>query len=306
MIRPESPTTVATGSPAGHDCRPGRRAFTLVELLVVVVIVMMLAMLAVGGMAVARQRVRIDRTRTTIRKIHEIVMPQYESYLRRRAPAATLGTGTSSVTMAQNRLRWVRHLITLEMPDTWADVTASPAVVATLPAWFRTGPVLAYAAAKTAGPSAVNGGAECLYLIASRGAGDPDAMEQFRSDEIGDTDKDGMPEFLDAWGRPIAFIRWAPGFTSPVQKADATNYHDPFDPLRVDVAAYALMPLIVSSGPNGSLGLAEAPAAGWSSLVTPDPPGLIPIVGRVTPQPGTTNTASDAADNITNHDFLSK
>ncbi|MEM1305264.1 MAG: hypothetical protein AAGG46_10225, partial [Planctomycetota bacterium] len=33
----------------------------------------------------------------------------------------------------------------------------------------------------------------------------------------GDTDGDGAPEFLDGWGNPIQFLRWAPGFQSPAQ-----------------------------------------------------------------------------------------
>ena len=35
----------------------------------------------------------------------------------------------------------------------------------------------------------------------------------FNESSIGDVDQDGFPEFLDAWGTPIRFLRWAPGFT---------------------------------------------------------------------------------------------
>ena len=57
-----------------------------------------------------------------------------------------------------------------------------------------------------------NGPAELLYMIVSMGS--PEAMEQFNSSEIGDTDNNGYPEFLDGWGRPIFFLRWAPGFST--------------------------------------------------------------------------------------------
>jgi hypothetical protein len=75
-------------------------------------------------------------------------------------------------------------------------------------------------------------------------------MEQFTQAEIGDTNGNGWLEFLDGWGRPIHFLRWAPGFSaySDIQVADATNHHDPFDPLRVDKNAFQLFPLIYSSG----------------------------------------------------------
>ena len=76
--------------------------------------------------------------------------------------------------------------------------------------------------------------AEMLYMIVSMGS--PEAMEQFNQSEIGDTDGNGWPEFLDGWGRPIFFLRWAPGFSpySDIQTmADPIKHdHDPFDPRR--------------------------------------------------------------------------
>ena len=60
----------------------------------------------------------------------------------------------------------------------------------------------------------VHQGSECLYLILSTMKdGDKSALEFFTPDEIGDTDGDGMKEILDGFGRPIAFIRWAPGYS---------------------------------------------------------------------------------------------
>ena len=53
------------------------------------------------------------------------------------------------------------------------------------------------------------GSAELLYMIVMR---DCENAEQFRSDEIGDFDGDGLMEFHDAWGHPIRFIRWPAGF----------------------------------------------------------------------------------------------
>lgn len=35
----------------------------------------------------------------------------------------------------------------------------------------------------------------------------------FNESNVGDTDGDGLSEFLDAWGTPIGFLRWSPGFT---------------------------------------------------------------------------------------------
>lgn len=273
-----------------------RRGFTLLELIVTFTIIALLAGLSLAGLANARLRARIDKTRLTIQKIHEIIIAQHEEYAGRRV---SLPPPTNRVQLAQDRLRTIRRIMVREMPDAWADVQGSPAAVNALPASFQTGPVYAYASAKALGPTAANGGAECLYLIATRGRGDPEAMQRFRSEEVGDTDRDGAPEFLDAWGQPITWIRWAPGFTSPVQKPDPIAFHDPFDPQMVDAAGYALVPLIVSGGPDGALGLATSP--GWDAL-----PDLLSIVALLTPKPGSATSPADASDNITNHDLVSK
>jgi hypothetical protein len=89
-------------------------------------------------------------------------------------------------------------------------------------------------------------------------------MEQFSQNEIG-VDSDGWQYFVDGWGSPILFLRWAPGFsnqyTSPlgftgpsdIQTGNATTDHDPFDPRNIDNGqgglpnAFQLFPLIYSS-----------------------------------------------------------
>ncbi|MDR2440819.1 MAG: type II secretion system GspH family protein [Planctomycetaceae bacterium] len=56
-----------------------------------------------------------------------------------------------------------------------------------------------------------NGPAEMLFLIIANL--NPEALENFHGSEIGDTNNNGAREFLDAWGHPIYFLRFAPGFT---------------------------------------------------------------------------------------------
>ena len=98
-------------------------------------------------------------------------------------------------------------------------------------------------------------GAEGLYMILTTGMGDETTGGgTFNERDFADVDDDGMPEFVDGWGKPIQFLRWAPGFPSDMQSGDATKDHDPFDPRRVDNLAYRLFPLIYSAGPDGAFG----------------------------------------------------
>ena len=110
-----------------------------------------------------------------------------------------------------------------------------------------------------------NQGAECLYMVIMMACGDGEARTLFGESSIGDTDGDGAPEFLDGWGHPINFLRWAPGFDSQIQlnandlamppdssdtawTTAAAGDHDPFDLFRVDPLAFRLVPLIYSGG----------------------------------------------------------
>ena len=50
--------------------------------------------------------------------------------------------------------------------------------------------------------------ADLLYLIVMNTS--PEARGAFLDREIADTNGNGIPEFVDGWGTPIRFIRWAP------------------------------------------------------------------------------------------------
>jgi prepilin-type N-terminal cleavage/methylation domain-containing protein len=281
-----------------------RRGFTLVELMVVLVIIGLLASLTLAGLAGVRQRAKEAKTKSTIRKVHEIIMPQYESYLRRRVPFTR--DPTNPIATASNRLVALRRLMVREMPDSWGDVYDSVSDLpapATADAYLATGPVRMYATMKTLQRIATNGNAECLYMCVAFGGSEPDVLEQFRSDEIGDRDGDGAPEFLDAWNEPIIFLRWAPGFTgqSPIQLA---TIRDPFDPESADPNGYALVPLIASGGSDKTIALWFELAGGWQQWESS--PGLQTIVTLSNPLLGSIAGAAEARDNITNHDFLKK
>jgi hypothetical protein len=104
-------------------------------------------------------------------------------------------------------------------------------------------------------------------MIITLACGDGEARSLFKESEIGDTDGDGAPEFLDGWGHPIYMLRWAPGFDSQIELsansfktdqdwiAGAAKDHDPLDVYRRDPHAFRLVPLIYSSGRDELPGL---------------------------------------------------
>lgn len=303
----------------------GRRrgGFTLVELMVVIVIIGVLASLTLAGLAGVRQRAKIEKTKSTIRKIDAVIRPMYDSYqFRRVVMPAGMERGVGALQLLKSK----RMMIVREMPDCWADVPDS-AELLELPQWLQTAAVRSYATVKQSLPLLTDdyGSAECLYLIVTRSGFEPDAIEAFRDSEIGDIDKDGAPEFWDAWGRPIAFIRWAPGFTndSPIQSGDPSTSHDPLDPMQKDPLGFSLIPLIYSPGPDESLndpnsvdsstrdglgyGLVGVDRIqGWKQQSLEaicrqtDPSGEV-LIGSPDP-----SNPIAYRDNITNHDLLKK
>jgi len=316
-----------------HSTTGLRKAFTLIELMVVIVIISILASLTLAGVRGSNRRAKIEKTKSTIRKIDAVIQPMYDSYRTRRV--STLNdngtTPSTSLIAASNRLTNLRRLMMYEMPDNWADVatsgTAAPPGLpanasATLLSLCRNGTTRAYAATRPASPNSSYGSAECLYMILSRSGFDPEALEGFRGDEVTDIDADGMREFADGWGRPIAFLRWAPGFSSPysfIQYADPSTYHDPLDPLRRDANAFALRPLVYSpgqdeslnsalstSGPSGYGLLQIDSSAGWNvknllNICQARDAGNAGLIGA--PDPA---NADAYRDNITNHDLIKK
>lgn len=72
--------------------------------------------------------------------------------------------------------------------------------------------------------------AELLYfaLIRSESFGATvSGIDQFSGSEVADTDNDGLPEFIDAWGNPLRFYRWPTRLVDP-------NAPVPFDPVLSD------------------------------------------------------------------------
>ena len=109
-----------------------------------------------------------------------------------------------------------------------------------------------------------NANAELLFIIVEGSdLNGSSAIELFGKSEIKDTDGDGLNEFVDAFGKPIRWIRWPAGF------AGSSRYH----PDMLDPALVVGGRLTVSSEPIDRLGTDP----GWNTAQTPGT-GLSPLV----------------------------
>jgi len=281
------PCQNSTAARRSASRRAAPRGFTLVELLVVIVILAILSSMVLMALSNTQTSAREARTRTTIAKLDALIMTKWETYQTRRVPLKP--SGTSRTNNAKQRVDTLREIMRMELPDQHADIS-TPQTASLLPA--RPAASAAYlkrynnASAKTD----VWEGAECLYLIVAYGLNDPDALSQFNESEIGDFDGDGLPEIWDGWGQPITFMRWAPEFVSPIQNKDATNHHDPFDPMKQYANAYALYPLICSGGPDKVLGIQKMRSPLNDPYAGAVGQALAPV--------------EESLDNITNHELL--
>jgi hypothetical protein len=241
-------------------------------------------------------------------KLNQSVTSTIDNYIASSGSSPLVKAQMRGQMLAEARLYALREMMLMEMPDRWSDVvlgaptTIPPAIFANplyLPARTELSSLylrqyqnlLTRKNTLTGNTNTIadiekNQSAECLYLIIMNATGDGEAKSLFAESSIGDTDGDGAPEFLDGWGHPISFLRWAPGFYSDAQLSDARLAdvradaiadglssadadaavnkailvdHDPFDLFRVETKAIRLMPLIYSNGRDDDAGLIVPP-----------------------------------------------
>ncbi|MEN6405424.1 MAG: prepilin-type N-terminal cleavage/methylation domain-containing protein [Thermoguttaceae bacterium] len=234
--------------------RSGRAAMTLIELLVAITIAAILAGLVLAAYRSAQEGGRSWATRATIAKLNNIIAARYESYITRRVPIR-IPAGTSPAQAARMRLDAIRDLMRMEMPDARSDVMNGPIVFT----WGSVSEPALHRLYAANPPTAAYDAAQCLYKVVSMGS--PAEMEQFHQQEIGAVD--GKPVFVDGWGNPIMWFRWAPGFVAPdseIQSGDSVKDHDPFDSRKIEPDAFRLIPLIYSGG--GAHGVDGKPSYG--------------------------------------------
>lgn len=281
-----------------------------------IAIIGMLGAISITTVRASIQSAKETQTRTTIAKIDNVLTACYEKYQYRRVDlkdAVHPSTGpdldnrrlSSPEVRARARLLMLRDILRCDFPCTPWELGEPRAYK-----FASTGPTtpLQNALILTAGGSlssfdftdenypdntfpTKNGGyphianAELLYLVVMNA--DPESRASFSEREIADVDGNGLYEFVDGWGKPICWMRWAPGLESSdrqpieadmIDKLAADGYldsgdADPFDPMNVGVdpvnpdnllirsnedeveRGWFLVPYVFSAGPDGKYGL---------------------------------------------------
>jgi len=288
------------------------RGFTLVELLAVITILSILGALTIGSLSNAAGRGKADTTRNVVGMLSGAILEQYEGY---EDQAASKVRTAADLVILRRRIRE-------EMPDSWEDV--APGANVSTASFSASRAYAAYKASKgPSKPTSAYAGAECLYMIITQSGMFPDFLSGMPSKFVGDIDGDGAFEFWDGWGRPVSFIRWAPG-AMPSDRQDPSKYHDPLDPYNNDSTAFALVPLVFSPGKDESLndpnsvsasgyGLLSQSASGWSdgllgtasgSAVVGTTPCTYKASGNLLVGAADPDNPDASRDNISNYDTL--
>lgn len=326
--------------------RGRRRGFTLTELLVTIAVFSILAGILLVGLNGAAQSVQKTRTRAIIKKLNLLVMEKWNTYQTRRPPSTprqatqSFQGGMQPRGMRDNRaferLKAIRALQRLEMPQSFSDIPSPgvdpqsalaemglAGVLPQLPALSRIYQrklAEALASAESMDDLTRYQSAECLYLIVMYGVIDADGgRKRFGENDVGDTDGDGLKEFLDAWDNPISFLRWAPGFSNDWPEVSECSdlirldEPDPFDLMQVERRGahrgaaretFALFPVIYSYGPDGFSGIASGfidqdtgKSEPRNSPILNDPFGEVggALLGAPTP------SSQEHEDNVHNH-----
>ncbi|MCC7336128.1 MAG: type II secretion system protein [Pirellulaceae bacterium] len=322
-----------------------RPSFTLVELLVVIAIIAIMAGMVMFTLASAQQDALRTRTRGTIDKINQVILERWEGYRYRsvKLPITSEMLQRKQVTprgVAKLRSLFLKDMMRMELPDNYVDLAYTPTELTLTgppdlylgvpPMTFKSSPGREYNVLRNyfkvgrpiveSDPAATlveyttqvwttrYQASECLYaIVAHSTSGGGSALEGFVASEIGDVNGNGFPEFIDAWGEPIGWIRWPAGYGSALNVGYKKSSPDAFDPLRTAFQwnddsfiqkPWTVVPLIISSGADKQFGFSNYPTNIFATsrnvfIPTTD----APVVGAI-------SNAGEATDNVSNHDIL--
>jgi prepilin-type N-terminal cleavage/methylation domain-containing protein len=201
MHRSYSPESRLNLRPAQYGrsrVQAARNGFTLVELMIVVAIIALL--ISILGVVTMRMigSAKVFSTKATVTKVQGLLQNRIDGVTGRKADAtlvANLAQRGFNQKAAEAMEQKIRFRISFpqvwsEVPNVWLNGVTPP--MATNP------------------PRPQESGEVLYFLLTSANVVgySPLGQDSFASSEFGDTDRNGFPEFIDAWGQPLRFYRW--------------------------------------------------------------------------------------------------
>ena len=277
-------------------CRE-RSGFTLVELMTVIAIIGLLSAFSVTIVRSSIESAKETQTRTTIAKIDNVLTTAYEKYQYRRVDLTNYyrefieinRRNPALAEKTQYRIGKLRDKLRCDFPCTPEELglssvengsgplnyTPIQAAIASAVSTAAAGGTLSFLRYEEDSPVGTVkyrfiANAELLYLVIMNA--EPEARSLFSEREVADVDGNGLKEFVDGWGKPICWMRWAPSLPrsdrqpsiDSIRSQVGTNgvpdrYDaDPFDPLGLGYGGevgWFLVPYVFSAGSDGLYGL---------------------------------------------------
>jgi prepilin-type N-terminal cleavage/methylation domain-containing protein len=184
-----------------------RRGFSLIEMLVVIGLIAFLSAAIVAVIPRVANASKTAATRATIKKVDEMLNDRingFRRWIQKQDQIAGSGApsyvGPGILAAVGNNIPVakviaVKQLFQQNFPQTYSELPQT----------------IQNANPRGASHVAVTDSAECLYLILTKGAlfdTEPPSASDLKAIETADTDNDGIPEIVDAWGQPLRFYRW--------------------------------------------------------------------------------------------------
>jgi len=213
-----------------------RGGFTLVELLVVIAIIAVLAALSGAGIYLWVGSRYQHNTEETIKTVFKLLQTRQKAVIDSAKTEVDIPPAVVALAggdMARARVIWIKVRLAEAFPQSYAEVNTTPSIVSRyIPAGRSKSHWAKYQATIGATPGGPGQSSACLLMaLKTLGSDGGVAVQDQLAFAVNDSDGDGVPELVDAWGKPLLFARFpvvnqaAPAGRSLVAKKHA----DPVD-----------------------------------------------------------------------------
>ena len=236
QAHPRAGTDSKRIGPPGSPRFAARRAFTIIELLVVITIIAVLMTLVISVVGAFITQARDAATKTTIGKIQGLTNSRAQAFSRLIVPRRMYVPGTVEMQYVNSNYPALSPSAKTTIATKLLEKKFFPQRINELVQPLDFNPAMRrniyekymaiFSQSQPPGQNISNlsqylpaldlnnhtlRSSEILYdfLTQSNVLGDsPAATDAFSDAEVKDTDGNGLPEFIDAWGNPLRFYRW--------------------------------------------------------------------------------------------------